>query len=208
MKKRYLIAVSGLAMVLAGTTAAGAAEGFYAGALAGVTIPSDSDWTGPGQDTIEIEYDPGFATGVFLGYDAGMFRGEIETTYYASEVDTLTVTGTSLGAGADVTALSFMVNAYWDFENSSAFTPYLGVGIGGANVEFENLTILGFSIPGDQDDTQFAYQFMAGVDYSLTEMMMLGLSYRYFATTDLEFSGGQEVEYGAHNLLVGLRFNF
>ncbi len=208
MKKRYLVLAGCLALCFACASVATAAEGSYAGILAGVNIPTDSDWTGPDHDTINIEYDPGYTAGVFLGYDFGMFRAEGEIRYHEADVDKLGLYGVSLDASADVSVWSYMVNGYWDFENNSSLTPFLGVGIGVANVEIKDFSILGYSIPGEDDDTQLAYQFMAGVDYAVSPQTMLGLSYRYFATSDLEFEGNEEIEYGAHNVIASIRFNF
>ena len=183
-------------------------RGPYAGAVAGINIPADSDWTGPGQPTITIEYNSGFTGGVFAGYDYGMVRVEGEVRYLQADIDKFSALGVSLDAGADVNTWGYMLNGYYDFENSSALTPYLGVGIGAAHVEIKNASLLGYSIPGKDKDTEFAYQFIAGIDYSVSQQMMVGLSYRYFGTSDLKFEGDQEIEYGTHNILASIRFNF
>jgi hypothetical protein len=49
---------------------------------------------------------------------------------------------------------AFMGNAYWDIETNTMFTPYLGLGIGAAHVDFDTV--------GGEDDWEFAYQGMAG----------------------------------------------
>ena len=55
----------------------------------------------------------------------------------------------------------YMVNAYYDFNNASRFTPYVGAGFGIADV---NKT----------KDKEFAYSFIAGGNYQVTENFYVG----------------------------------
>ena len=90
-----------------------------------------------------------------------------------------------------------MVNGFYDVENKTPFTPYIGGGIGFANVDLDS-----------EDDRVFAYQLGIGVGYAIDEVITLDLGYRYFATSDPEFLGGIKAEYSSHNLLVGIRVTY
>jgi opacity protein-like surface antigen len=104
-----------------------------------------------------------------------------------------------------------MANAFWDIETGSPVTPYLGGGIGVANVSINDLGVFGISVV-DDDDTVFAYQFGAGIALELNPNMALDFGYRYFVTTDPEFTDNFgdkfESEYQTHNASLGLRIMF
>lgn len=113
-------------------------KGFYWGANAGVETPMLSN----------TDFDADL--GVQLGYRFNNWRFEEGYNYYFSN---------------NVNAL--MTNAYYDFHNSSKFTPYLGLGVGMTSFSFA------------ADDMHFAYQANLGVDYQLKPKLTLGVNYRY-----------------------------
>ena len=94
-----------------------------------------------------------------------------------------------------------MGNAYYDFSTEGSFSPYIGAGLGYANVEAD------LDDFGDEDDNVFAYQFILGGSFASSETLSVDLQYRYFATDDPEFDG-LEAEYSTHNLMIGLRQSF
>jgi outer membrane autotransporter protein len=109
-------------------------------------------------------------------------------------------------ASGDVTSLSFLANVYYDFVNSTPFTPYLTAGAGVAWLDVNDLAVAGMRV-GDSDDTVFAYQFGAGVGYAINKNLTVDLKYRYFATEDPKFDG-IDAEFANHNVYLGLRYNF
>lgn len=163
----------------------------------------------------EAEFDTGFNVGVAGGYDFGPARLEAEVAYRQNDVDRLKINffGEQFKAKADgdISAASLMVNGYFDIETGSPVTPYLGAGIGVANVSLNDIKAEGEKVV-DDDDTVFAYQFGGGVAFALNESMALDLGYRYFATDDPEFddvdNDSFESEYKSHNVSLGLRINF
>ena len=143
---------------------------------------------GPGYSG-ELSFDGGWAIGVALGVSMESYRLEGEFEYRSSDAE-------ASGASGDETlkTLSLMANGYYDFQTDSAFTPYIGAGIGFAKHDI-----------GDEDDTVFAYQGTIGAAYAIGPTTDLDFAYRYFATADPDF-GGIELEYDSHNFSVGLRF--
>lgn len=83
-----------------------------------------------------------------------------------------------------------MVNTYYDFRNSSAFTPWVSVGLGYARVHHKaTYTDTSWNESGEISDiselhysgydNNFAWSIGAGVRYDVTPDIALDLSYRY-----------------------------
>ena len=177
------------------------AEMYYSGNM-GIVYASDSDIS-DGSNSGELELDDGFAITGAIGYTLGYAgRIELEMGYRLNDVDKISL-GTS-GTGSvdgDITTISLLGNAYYDFTTVGRFTPFIGAGIGLANIEAK------FDLAGNDDDTVFAYQFAAGGSFAVSENLNIDLQYRYFGTEDPNFDD-LEAEYNTHNLIIGLRFNF
>lgn len=185
-----------------------AAEGPYLSVNAGITMPTDSDFDEMDEygDTynVELSYDTGFAGGAALGYNFGAGRIEAELGYKKADTDKISV-DTYYGSGSasvdgDLSVLSFMANGYIDFNASPTIKPYLMAGIGMASVAIDGEGV-------DDDDTVFAYQAGAGIGFALNDKVTLDLSYRYMGTQDAEIEG-EDLEYGSHNILAGVRVQF
>lgn len=186
------------------------AEGLYVSGNIGFAMASDSDLTdstAPGI-TINTEFDTGYALGAALGYDFSKFRVEGEISYQKNDVNKIGAQGVFFDATGDSVALSFLINGYYDFINSSAFTPYISAGLGFAQVEFNDLDISSSGFSGSNDkDTVFAYQVGIGVGYAVTEKVTIDVKYRYFGTEDSEYDT-TEAEFASNNFLFGVRLNF
>lgn len=211
MKKTRLMLVGCLVSSFLMVSLASAAVGPYASVQAGATWLEDADNTAFG-DTVESSYDMGFNVGAAGGYDFGPARVEGEVAYRQNDVDKLRVPGFGTASGdGDVSALSLMANGFWDIETGSSVTPYLGAGIGVAQVSMNDVGAAGERL-ADDDDTVFAYQLAAGAAFELAPALALDLGYRFFATSDPEFKDVDGVkfdsEYMSHNLSLGVRFQF
>ena len=156
--------------------------------------------------SLELSYDPGFTVGAAAGYDFGSVRLEGELSYQQNDFDeitaTITIPGEGSGSGGigvdgDVTNLLILCNGYYDFRKGSALRPYITAGIGYAFIDIE-----------DESDSVFAYQVGLGLSYAMNDNITWDLKYRYLGTSDLEVAGVGDVEYSAHSLNLGLRFNF
>ncbi|MCP4269350.1 MAG: porin family protein [Candidatus Brocadiaceae bacterium] len=209
--KGKIVLLSCLFLVLLSTSvlADPQGKGFYLSGTAGAVWLSDADYEEAG-DSSEVEYDPGFLLGAAAGYDFGMLRTEAEFAYRQNSFDKwkdITVGGVNYGdfsASGDVTTLSYLLNGYIDFENKSSITPYIGGGLGFANVDADDLTIAGVKL-SDEDDTVFAYQAAAGIGYDINKKLTMDIGYRYFATSDPDFDG-TDAEYDSHNVSFTVRY--
>ncbi len=107
---------------------------------------------------------------------------------------------------------TLLLNGYYDFHNSTNFTPYVGAGIGFA-FNYLGVDIHDRNYDGSVDDfnTNFAWQVGAGVAYSFTDNMAVDVSYRYLDLGYTEVSSGDRnvsIRPYNHEVGVGLRFGF
>ncbi len=203
-----------LAMLLLSAAWAQNNAWYVAGGL-GASFPNDVDITQPGTPTLTTELDTGIlATGAFgRSFDNQIFRAEAEVLYNTNDVSTLSVPGGgSVTAGGDISTLGLMVNGYYDIDTNSKWRPYIGGGIGGANVSINSLSSLGVLI-ADDDTTVFAYQVKVGVAYEFTQALAGTLGYRFFATEDADFVDLDGDAFSAdgieaHIVELGVRFRF
>lgn len=178
--------------------------GYYVTGGAGLNFLEDAE---AGSTT--YQYDTGGMGLGALGYQFGNgFRVEGEVAYRASGISG----STNGGASGETNAASLMANAFYDIRTGTKFTPYVGAGIGGAVVTFDNVTIPGSSNRIDDSDLVLAYQAMAGVAYQLDHNLKLDVGYRYLGTESPRFQtvNGSEVgsHYHNHAAVVSLRYEF
>lgn len=106
--------------------------------------------------------------------------------------------------GGDVTTTAILINGYYDFMPENKFSLYLSGGIGLARHDGE-LRFGGVS--SSDDDTVFVYQIGAGASYDIARRTVLFGGYHYLGSSDPDFDG-TEAEYGAHEVRVGIRYEF
>jgi len=111
-----------------------------------------------------------------------------------------------------------LANAYVDLGTYNGFTPYVGAGIGGAYVKWDELTNTtrdgSFKHEGG-GDWRFAYAAMAGVSYCLTENALLDVGYRFSHINGGKMFGyavgagpGYDDGFNTHEVRGGLRWQF
>ncbi len=175
----------------------------YAGLSVGLAYLNNSSLSG--SKTGELEYDDGEAYNYAHGYDFGCVRVEGEIGYQKN--DFATFEPGSIPADGDLSILFLLSNGYYYCEiPNSSIVPIVSVGIGAANVEYED-EIADFS----EDDIVLAYQVGAGLGVKVSPKVTVNAMYRYFATQDVSFREGTEtigLDISSHNILVGLKVNF
>lgn len=187
-----------------GVQAAQAQESNYISIFGGLNSLDDTSISSP-TGSIGSDFDDGFGVGVAIGrwLDARQhWRAEVELSYRENDIDRL---GAGRGRG-EVNSLAYMVNGYYDFRPGEQVQPYVGAGVGIADIDAENIGVGGSRL--DDNDSVFAYQFIGGVGYQLTNTVDLFGELRYLASDDPEFDGGRELEYESANVLAGLRYRF
>jgi opacity protein-like surface antigen len=182
------------------------------GLSGGINILDDSALINA--NSIDIEYDPGFQVGGVLGYDFGMWRLDAEVAYRTNAAGDLILPPPFGGFPADgsTSALSYMINGYFDIPTNMLIKPYLGGGIGYATVSLDATEPSVLGPVADDSDSVLAYQLSTGLGFDISKTTTLSLGYRSFATEDLEMVtiGVQPftTEYQSHEFNIGVRFLF
>ena len=197
------------------TAASAQTDGWYAGAEAGVNfVPKlKFDTTG---NTWHQKQDPGYAILGQVGYGFGKIRLEGELGWRQNEINKFSDDFGDHSVDGNISGVSFMGNVYYDFVNSSKWTPFVGAGIGGIDLNFDNLKAGGVPVTNDGDFV-FAYQGIAGVSYAVNEQLSIKADYRYLGTVDGNYNlssayagpnGVGKGEYASHSVLVGFTWKF
>ena len=189
MNIRTLTAVAIAATALSATAAAAQDANWYVRGDVGGNFQSEVN----GRPS--AKGDTGWAVSGAAGRAIGDgFRGEGEVLYLDSS-------GKHAGSG-DLKTIAGMVNGYYDFNRQGAFQPFVGAGVGFAQVKVDG----GVS---DGDDTGFAYQFKAGVAHPFNDRLTGEVAYRYFGVNGLEFGNGPgrlDGDFSTQAVTVGLRY--
>ena len=197
MKKICRVGLA-MALMLGGVVSSVSAAPYVSGSFGSVSV---SDSTLSGNRSGELSFDQGFGFIAAIGNGFDGLRGEVEMAYRTNDVDEVSSRGFSGAANGDISSLAVMGNLLVDIAVSENIRPFLGAGMGLANINADSPDL------GSEDDTVFAYQLIAGLGFPLTHVTTLDLQYRYFATADPDFNG-TEAEYQTHNLFAGLRYDF
>jgi opacity protein-like surface antigen len=113
-------------------------------------------------------------------------------------------------------AQTLFVNAYFDIDTATPFTPYVGAGLGLAFLRSKgNWNILDVSESyGSKTKTNFAWNLGAGVAYDFTQNVALDLGYRFAGLgkartgTDIADDRARAKNVYMHQFMLGLRFSF
>ena len=177
--------------------------------------PNDADWA----------FDLGFGVDGAVGYDFGIFRADLEFAYLTSkfvfDVDPDDGRGDNEEADDTLTVMAGMANAWYDLDTGSAWTPYIGIGVGA--------TLLSVQLATGQDEEDeyfdgsgvgFAYQAGVGVAFEVLSGFSLTAGYQFFGTLETEVthdSGTTDNDDDdhtvsptlmAHGIHLGMRFLF
>lgn len=185
MKGYRKFVLASVMIALAGTAAQAAdaevvppekyeAMGLYLRADAGWSF---LEWAG-GDD------DSAFAVGGGVGYRfSDNMRADVRLDY-AGEYE--------VAPGADMSITTVLGNLYFDVPTGTAFTPYVGAGLGYGWASIDNAN----------DKDGLAYGLMAGVGVDLSDNLTIDLGYRL---RDVVTSGSDPMD---HQILTGFRFEF
>ncbi len=220
MKKTFSVL---LVVVLSLFAVPAFAGNVYVSGFGGLTILNDSEILSDDFNGVDVEldlkYKTGWNAGGALGYDFGKFRTEIEINHRNNGLDSLDGTAelnnVSISAefplSGSVSSTSFLINGIIDFENKSSITPYIGAGLGFANLNLDITEISGIEVDAEDSTTEFAYQLIVGAGIAMSKNIDLTLDYRFLGSNDPTFSntvGTVDVESHSHNINAGIRLNF
>lgn len=177
---------------------------------AGYNLAHDADYNAMSiMDVVDSE--PGYQVFGALGYAfERALRLEGEIAYRNNELDNFETLGPGPG---DISALSGLFNAWWDFNRAGKVSPYIGGGIGLSRVKSQIATDAGAlsQIAINDGDLGFTWQTGAGVAIEMFRGIDLDVGYRFLRAPNLDFAAATPLEsfgaeYGAHTVTAALRF--
>lgn len=225
------------------------ANGFYLSGKVGSSFVqlSNQSWNVYGQETVD-KYQGGndiksvFSGGVAIGYDFYqeynlpirtefdvVMRGKAASHYnLITDMSGSPRTGGYLAsedAKNEVKLNTFMINTYYDFKNSSAFTPYISLGFGLAKIKQKSTDeYKKVHYPGNHTEysaeskSQFsnnlAWSLGVGGQYKVSDQIALDISYRYLnagkssVKTDDEVPEASKLKASTSDLMFGVIYRF
>ena len=106
---------------------------------------------------------------------------------------TVPVGPTCAAPQGSVESYTMMANVLYDFFPSSSFRPFIGAGIGVNYVKMDiggrfndSPAFGGWRI--DDNDTAFAWQFIGGASFDITQRLTADITYRYLDGNDMRFA--------------------
>ena len=204
-----------------GLTQMDGAKGHWseAGASSSERIGSKTDDTFGGSIAIGYDFDKKFGVPIRAELEyAGFSKAEAEKTY--GDDDYTSKMKQTFGIQ------TLFVNAYWDIDTGTQFTPYVGAGLGMAFIrtkfkdsgyEYADPDDSWSESTGSKNVTNFAWNVGAGLGYDITENWTMDVGYRFvglgsvktktYRDDDYEMYGKTSNLY-QHQVAVGIRYTF
>ncbi|MBU2871882.1 outer membrane beta-barrel protein [Colwellia sp. E2M01] len=217
------------------------AEGFYATGQLGVTQQiNDSEAYGNNiavdpDFPAEFDADDGTVGSIGVGYIINnQFRvegriGYRESSFNQQRIGTGARDGEEYILKGEIESYTYTIEGFYDFTNSTAFTPYLKAGLGiadnsysaklgGAGVAdfdaFDGAADGFYDAYTDGDSTEFSWNLGFGVNYELTENASIYGEYQYTSLGDVmtgqdSFTDGFMIDdLSTNELSIGVRVSF
>lgn len=195
------------------------AEGLYMTIGGGSSKLSDFKYAQDGVHQGTIDINRGYSGELGVGYNWGndirteityseSWGSDVETDTYANGT---TVNADVYGQRVWIKTKSILATIYKDFSLGSKFTPYIGAGIGSANVDVDGG--LYFAPKGvDVDKSSFIYQLKLGGSYSVSKKADIFTEVIYRDINDLDFgypgTHSQAKNLSTTNVHAGIRYKF
>ncbi len=170
----------------------GAPSGVYLDAAGGVGF-------GDVQSTPKVQYvyKQGYIATVALGYQANLFRFELEERYKSDKLYSASEDGKySIGVNGDLVSNSQLVNVYYSgYNTTSSVFSTVGVGVGITSLSLQDKITESGILSG---------QAMLSLGYPITENFISSLKYTYFYSLKSDQFSGQ----GDGSVTFTLRYIF
>lgn len=215
-----LCSIAALAAAMFAPTAASAAEGWYGKIDTGYSFAGSTELSSASglPDTLNTgpELEPNWLFGAGVGYAmTNGARFEFEYTQRFNQLDTeLPI------IDGKAHLYSYMLNGYWDFNKGGTYEPYIGAGLGYAQMLLKASSVTGADLnqSADGQDGTFAYQAMAGVAITMSPQLWLDLGVRFIGTDDAQILTATylpaaavertKADYNQGAATIGLRYQF
>lgn len=195
-----------LLFVPAGNAAA-AGTGGYVGIFGGYTMPDDLEVSGGSAGSGDLSLDEGYVAGLKVGYippQMQYFAVEFEYFYTSNDFEAQTVGASRINDG-DITTNNFFLNAFLRYP-VNWFQPYVGLGIGWSWGETSGSGTGPLARILNQEENDFAWQFLIGADFVINPQWAIDVGYRYLQCS-YGFDNG-DGDLTNHMITVGLKYRF
>ncbi len=193
----------------------------YVEGRAALTLLMDQDVSGGTNG--DASFDPGFSGSLAVGYHVlDPLRVELEAVAGVSDIDdsgplsqqaqqrvarNRQLSPEDVAGQGDTVTMGGFVNGAYDIDTGTAFTPYIGGGLGVLRIDAEY-----GAFGADDTDVMPAYQVLTGVSWHVVRQTALTLGYHYRRTigeAEFDSPGGKvKTDYGSHGFQIGLRYRF
>lgn len=185
-----------------------AKTGWYGSLTAGYLVPNDTDGA-VGNTPVSLEIDNGYSLFGAGGYKfSNGFRVEGELGYSTADLDKVKIGNTPVTLNGDVQLFTATGGLFYDLNTNSAFTPYVGAGLGVVREKLSRTTATanGVTVTANGgSETNLTAFGEAGVAMRIAAQIELVPSYRYQWIDD----GGSGLDDTTANVFrLGLRYWF
>jgi len=191
------------------------ADGNYVSVSAGTIYAPNQTFAGT---AIEVDFDLGFQVGAIVtGYEFDSnWRAELEASFRRNELEVIEFLddGRVLNTGThdDLSAISVMTNAIYEFDLDIPFNPYFGAGLGITEVSYRITSHETGEKALDDSAVTGAYQFFAGVRIPISRQFSMSAEYRYWRSLDFKLTSEAgdplKTNYTGHLALLNLAYQF
>ncbi len=170
--------------------------------------------------------DAGYLFGATLGQIQGRnLRSELELSYRNININGMRLEGSNpsqiVGVHGDFGTLAGMLNGYWEFVDfgPEKVKPYIGGGVGFALARPNLIQSDGTEAVINDNESSFAWQWMAGLNYKASPTLDAFVEYRSFTADSFRLdteipevaglgNGSGPFDYRSGTVLFGLRARF
>jgi OOP family OmpA-OmpF porin len=186
---KLLLSMATATLVLAG----GAAQaGSYLEVMGGPTFDPSLPYGG-----LKFNMKTGYNVGGAIGTSLDNWFGPD----WAVQGDVLYTSSQYSGFASHMSSTSVMGDIVYNWKNSSAWTPYIGAGLGAVDVDYRST-----QFPTFQGDAwAFGYQGFVGLDVSVAHDVSLFGEYRYQGASKVTVKGTSDIGYESNNLTFGVK---
>lgn len=203
----------------------------YIGISSGAIMPVDLDFSADGQvaDVTwsangSVEFDEGYSVSGLFGWRWNdLLRTELEFGHSAVDTKKVTGSGTATYSGTSYTLsgsatidadldvfyglANLLINplSQFDYLSDSPVQPYIGAGVGFADITTTIDKIGTLTVGSSEDNTDLLVNAIAGLEYNVFDNLTADIRYRYFWVD----SGKNGIDDGqAHSVNGSLRYSF
>ena len=211
MSFRKILLCAVAVSAISGAANAANVQGWYVSLEGGANWVDDWDSLVAVSSPTTTEFGTGWAALGSVGHAfSGNWRAELELGYRSNDIDLVTTSGKHSWREGDLWEATAMANVIYDVRLADKVGLSVGVGAG---ADYAELTDQRASLEYSDDDWNFAYQGLAGLNYSIGSRTTAFVNYRYLRVSNPDFDmrsqGGYLIDgddFAKHTVTAGLRY--